>query len=220
MEHIFIVNINQLKDAALYRKYFMEQAAERQKKINLQKMEDDKRRSLGAGIVLGAILRQYGLVPKETRLKYGLGGKASVAGRPDIQFNLTHSGEFAAGVCGMDPVGIDIEKIGAVREKVAMRFFSEEEYRYMEEMEDGQQRQEAFFRLWVLKESFMKVTGLGMGLPMDSFTIRFVGQDIEVDQSVDRSKYWFKEFAVENSRMAVCSADKSVYSWEPVWISL
>lgn len=218
MEHIFIINVNRLRDESVYRRYFGAMSEERQKKINLQKMESDKLRSLGAGIVLGAILGQYGLNPGETRLKYGLNGKASVAGRPDIHFNLTHSGDFAAGVCGSGPVGIDIEKIGTVGEKVARRFFHEGEYSYLNALE-GRQRQEAFFRLWVLKESFMKATGLGMGLPMDSFEIRMGAPDIEVVQSVDGSRYYFKEFKVENSPMAVCSPDKSVAGWEPVWIS-
>lgn len=220
MEHIFIININRLRDQTVYRKYFVEMTEERQKKINLQKMETDKLRSLGAGIVLSAILKQYGLNPREARLEYSLNGKASVAGRPDVHFNLTHSGDFAAGVWGSGPVGIDIEKIGRVRERVARRFFHEGEYRYMEEMEEGQQRQEAFFRLWVLKESFMKATGLGMKLPLNSFEIRFIGQDIEVDQQVDGGRYYFKEFAVENCRMAVCTGDRSVTGWEPSWISL
>ncbi len=220
MEHIFILNINQLKDEGTFRYYFNEMSRERQDKITQHKMESDRRRSLGAGIALNAILKQYGLNPRETRLEYGTNGKASVAGRPDIHFNLTHSGDYAAGVCGVSPVGIDIEGIGVMKEKVARRFFHEGEYRYLEQIEDGQQKQEVFFRLWVLKESFMKVTGLGMGLALNAFEIRFQGQEIEVAQDVDDMKYYFKEFSLENSRMAVCSAGRPVKDWEPVWIQL
>ena len=36
-------------------------------------------------------------------------------------------------------------------------------------IEDEHKRCEEFYRLWTLKESFMKVTGLGMKLPLDSF---------------------------------------------------
>ena len=39
-------------------------------------------------------------------------------------------------------------------------------------------------------------------------------------QTVDDRHYYFKEFALENSRMAVCSADLSPASWEPAWIPL
>lgn len=220
MEHIFILNINQLKDGDTFRYYFNEMSRERQNKIMQFKMEADRLRSLGAGIALHAILKQYGINPRETCLEYGTNGKASVAGRPDIHFNLTHSGCYAAGVCGAAPVGIDIEEIGLMKVKVARRFFHDGEYRYLEQMEDGQQKQEAFFRLWVLKESFMKVTGLGMALPLNAFEIRFQGQDIEVVQELDDIRYYFKEFSLENSRMAVCSAGRPVTGWEPVWIRL
>ena len=80
MEHIFILNINQLKDEGTFRYYFNEMSRERQDKITQHKMESDRRRSLGAGIALNAILKQYGLNPRETRLEYGTNGKASVAG--------------------------------------------------------------------------------------------------------------------------------------------
>lgn len=146
MEHIFILNINQLKDGDTFRYYFNEMSRERQNKIMQFKMEADRLRSLGAGIALHAILKQYGLNPRETCLEYGTNGKASVAGRPDIHFNLTHSGCYAAGVCGAAPVGIDIEEIGLMKVKVARRFFHDGEYRYLEQMEDGQRKQEAFFR--------------------------------------------------------------------------
>ena len=143
-----------------------------------------------------------------------------MTGRPDIHFNLTHSGDFAAGVCGVGPVGIDVETVGVMKEKTARRFFHGGEYRYLEKIEDEESRREAFFRLWVLKESFMKVTGLGMRLPLNAFEIRLDGREIEVDQTVDDRHYYFKEFALENSRMAVCSADLSPTSWEPAWIPL
>ena len=220
MEHIFIVNINGLRDGSIYQTWFDQMSKERRNKIVSHKMEGDRLRSLGAGIVLGAILKQYGLDPVKTQLEYGDNGKASVTGRPDIHFNLTHSGDFAAGVCGVGPVGIDVETVGVMKEKTARRFFHEGEYRYLEKIEDEESRREAVFRLWVLKESFMKVTGLGMRLPLNAFEIRLDGREIEVDQTVDDRHYYFKEFALENSRMAVCSADLSPASWEPAWIPL
>lgn len=220
MEHIYILDLNQLNNESVYKAYFNQMPEERRKKVTAHHMQADRLRSLGAGIVLNNILKQYGLDPGETRLEYGADGKASVAGRPDIHFNLTHSGNFAAGVCGGSPVGIDVEEIRAMEERIARRFFHKGEYRYLEAIEDEQQKQEAFFRLWVLKESFMKVTGLGMRLPLDAFEIQVHEQHIEVAQTVDDRRYYFKEFVLENSRMAVCSADCTAASWEPVWISL
>lgn len=220
MEHIFIVDVNQLRNPDTFQTHFKCMPKERQDVIMKYKQEDDRLRSLGAGIVLASILKQYKLDFAQTVLAYGPNGKASVASRPDIHFNLTHSGNYAAGICGVSPVGIDVEVLGKLNEKTAKRFFHDGEYRYLMEAEDEEERRVRFFRLWVLKESFMKATGLGMQLPLNEFEISFSGQDIGVAQKVDDRTYYFKEFALENSRMAVCSADRPVAVWEPAWINL
>lgn len=220
MEHIFILDISQLRDEAMFHQQFRRMSLERQQKIMRHKQENDRLRSLGAGIVLDAILSQYGLNSASVKLEYGANGKASVAGRPDIHFNLTHSGNYAAGVCGVSPVGIDVETIGTMNERTAKRFFHDGEYQYLESAEEPREKCERFFRLWVLKECFMKVTGLGMRLPLNAFEIRIQEQNIEVVQNVDDKQYYFKEFVLEGSRMAVCSADRPAAVWEPVWIKL
>lgn len=220
MEHIFILDTSQLKDEDLFRRQFRHMPLERQQKITRHKQENDRLRSLGAGIVLHVILRQYGLDSASVKFEYGANGKACVAGRPDIHFNLTHSGNYAAGICGVSPVGIDVETIGKMNERTAKRFFHDREYQYLETAEDPQEKCQRFFRLWVLKESFMKVTGLGMKLPLNAFEIRIQGENIEVVQNVDEKQYYFKEFVLEGSRMAVCGADRPVAAWDPVWIKL
>lgn len=220
MEHIFIFDVNQLRNQDLFQAHFKCMPKERQEVVMKYKQEDDRLRSLGAGVVLASILKQYKIDFAQAVLEYGPNGKASVAGRPDIHFNLTHSGNYAAGICGVSPVGIDVEMLGALNERTAKRFFHDGEYRYLMEAEDEEERRLRFFRLWVLKESFMKATGLGMKLPLDDFEISISGQDIRVIQKVDGRQYYFKEFALENSRMAVCSADRPVAVWEPAWINL
>lgn len=218
MEHIFILDTSRLRNEDIFRRQFHRMPLERQQKITRHKQENDRLRSLGAGIVLHVILRQYGLESALVKFEYGANGKACVAGRPDIHFNLTHSGNYAAGVCGVSPVGIDVETIGKMNERTAKRFFHDREYQYLESAEDPQEKCQRFFRLWVLKESFMKVTGLGMKLPLNAFEIRIQGENIEVVQNVDEKQYYFKEFVLEGSRMAVCSADRTPAGWEPVWI--
>lgn len=220
MEHIFLLDINRLRDKSVYDAYFEQMSPERQKKITEHKMEEDRLRSLGAGIVLDAILKQYGLCQKEVTLEYVVNGKAVVRGRPEIHFNLSHSGNFAAGACGPCPVGIDIEKERRMNMKTARRFFCESEYSYLESQKDEAAQKNVFFRFWVLKESFMKVTGLGMRLALNEFEIRLKENAAEVIHSVDDRSYYFKEFTVEDSHMAVCSPDPGITDWEPVWLDL
>lgn len=220
MEHIFLLDINRLRDKSVYDAYFEQMSPERQKKITEHKMKEDRLRSLGAGIVLDAILKQHGLCQKDVTLEYVANGKAVVQGRPEIHFNLSHSGHFAAGACGSCPVGIDIETARRLDMNIARRFFHKNEYACLEAAADEDAQREMFFRFWVLKESFMKVTGLGMKLALNEFEIRLMDNGVQVLHCVDGLQYYFKEFAVEDSHMAVCSPDSSIIGWSPVCVRL
>ena len=69
-------------------------------------------------------------------------------------------------------MGCDLERIGRLRLDLAERFFCREEYEAVLMRETEEERRDCFFRYWVLKESFIKATGRGMALPLNSFSIR------------------------------------------------
>ena len=85
-------------------------------------------------------------------------------GLPEFHFSLSHSGDHSICAVSSGPVGADIEKIGNDKENIAERFFAEEERNYISDAD-------SFYMIWTLKESFMKALGLGMRLPMESFTV-------------------------------------------------
>lgn len=75
----------------------------------------------------------------------------------NLYFNLSHSDEFLVLAVGKAPLGIDIQKIGAIREKVAACYFTEAEKQLVKE-----QGATAFFEIWTQKESYVKYTGEGI----------------------------------------------------------
>lgn len=138
--------------------------------------ERHRRRFIVArGILRILIARYLGIRATDIRFEYSAKGKPSLA-EPrveDFGCNLSHSGElalyaFALGV----PIGVDVEIIRPVEhmDAIAKRFFSTLEYDMLQQVSPSD-RLEAFYNCWTRKEAYVKAEGLGLWIPLDSFTV-------------------------------------------------
>lgn len=114
-------------------------------------------------------LREYGLKRDDLWYARTAKGKPYLAGEENIDFNVTHCSGLAACVIADTPVGIDAERMGKRRMGAQKRAFTTEEQRWIEEHPCPD---EAFFRLWTLKESFVKAVGTGLSYGLDRVPIR------------------------------------------------
>ncbi|MBM18461.1 MAG: hypothetical protein CMN87_00490 [Stappia sp.] len=117
--------------------------------------------------------------PADWRFSAGPYGKPGVApGLPPLAFSLAHTRglvAIAVGAAEDGPLGLDAEDAGrSVDLAVANRFFAPVEVEDLFLLPDGE-RLRRFFTLWSLKESFLKATGLGLSLPLDTFSFTFPG---------------------------------------------
>jgi 4'-phosphopantetheinyl transferase len=86
-----------------------------------------------------------------------------------LQFNLSHSNEYAVYVFGWDrAVGIDIEYVRPMEDAddFASRFFSARESELIQSL-TGHRKWDAFFKLWTCKEAFLKANGSGLTFPLN-----------------------------------------------------
>lgn len=122
----------------------------RREKVSRIKSHAEKRRSLGAELLLH---RAFG-----EGFEYGIaeGGKPVAAG---VHFSLSHSGDFAVCAVGEDKIGADIDYPRKNPLPLAKRFFSEAEHLKIAASETPQ---EDFCALWVLKEACIKCSGEGI----------------------------------------------------------
>lgn len=127
---------------------------ERQIKILRYKLADDRKRSLGAGLIINKILNENNI--DINSIYYGSNGKPYV---DKIFFNAAHSGNFAFGVSSDKEIGCDVEIIKKPRLDVAKRFFTENEYNYIIHSENTSNE---FYKLWTIKESYIKQSGKGL----------------------------------------------------------
>lgn len=159
----------------------------RKEKISKLKLRKDKNLSLGAGLLLEQAFKRAGIEKGEIII--GKNGKPYIK-NSDFYFNLSHSGNYAVCAAAPYPIGCDIELREDVNLSIAERFFKSEEY---EDIISDKNSTEKFYRYWTLKESFMKATGLGMSLPLDSFSV-VLENPPEIKSETVKEKYFFKEF--------------------------
>lgn len=90
-------------------------------------------------------------------------------------YNISHSGDYVAVAVHEAEVGVDIERIKD-RDclKLAKRFFTDAEYEWIAEAE----HEERFYRLWTMKESYIKYRGGGLSIPLDSFSFSSLEENI------------------------------------------
>lgn len=200
---VYVGNTSSLEDTALFEKLCKTVTSQRLEKINRISRPEDKRLSLGAELLLKKALSDMGVEIFD--IDYIKNSKPFIKGEENLFFNLSHSGERVMCAVSSLEVGCDVEKIKPVNLKIAKRFFFENEYKAIAELSTGNEQQDMFFRLWTLKESFMKVTGLGMKLPLDSFNIDISEDGISVSQNVDKNIYYFNEYDLEAGyKYSVC----------------
>lgn len=90
-------------------------------------------------------------------------GKPSIAGHPEIFFNLSHCKEAAICVVSDRPVGVDVESVRSFNDSLVRYTMNEDEVREIEAAED---RAVAFIRLWTKKEAALKLEGTGISKDM------------------------------------------------------
>lgn len=204
MLRLLTMNVLPLEGDELFERCKQQLSAFRREKIERYRFRKDQLLSLGAGLLLDCGLQAFGLREKEMEYRLGENGKPFFASEPGIYFNLSHSNTQVLAAIGDCPVGCDIEWRKPVDLKLARRFFHEDEYAAIAAESTEEERQRLFFRIWTLKESYMKCSGLGFRQPLDSFCIR-LGENPTVDAE-DGEAVRFREYdAVDGYCAALCA---------------
>ncbi len=178
MAKVLIEDISYLNDPQCFSENYERMSAYRKGAIDAMKLQKDRILSLGAGILLEKALNSCGLSGKYA-IAYGKYGKPYFPEiRDRFRFSLSHSGTMAMCVFSSDAenrtfsTGCDIQEKRKTDLKIAERFFHPSEYELIMKEADHEKRTELFYRLWTLKESFLKASGTGTLLSMKDFRIQ------------------------------------------------
>jgi len=200
---LYIMDTQWFADSTYYQECYHQLSAFRRAKIDKYHFLKDKKLSLGAGLLLDSGLREYGLREADVRIELKENGKPYLPDYPQIHFNLTHSENMVLAVFADTEVGCDIEYTKEADLELAKRFFCPEEYEFIAGMK-GEKKDNAFFQLWTLKESFLKATGMGLALPLNAFELYMSGGKIKVRQDYDEFGYGIRQYNFGKYWAAVC----------------
>ena len=132
-------------------------------------------------------------------------GKPSLAEHSGIYYNLSHADGIAACIVSGSECGIDCEQVRNFRPNVMKRAFSTSERELVENSPESE-RDQLFFRLWTLKEAYVKALGIGISYPLDKAEFSFDGKSIVT--SIEG--YDFRQYILGNGRFIVSVCEKII----------
>lgn len=201
---LYAASVLPLKDTELYHLAYNTASVERRQKVDKYRFEKDRYLSLGADMLMRYILHEANIAYEHVNIKTNAFGKPYFEDI-NLNFNISHSGDWVICAISDSEVGCDIEKIQSADLKIAKQFFCADEYLHISQQASVTERERLFYRYWTLKESFIKATGKGMNIPLNAFHIE-LSENICIKQFEDQRKYSFTEFNdVPGYCCAVCS---------------
>jgi len=181
---LYIADTECLENSELFSRLFDTVPKNRREKINGKGLENDKRLSLAAGLLLKHALEENGAQLSEDTAALGEKGKPYFEGATDLHFNLSHSGRKALCIISEREVGCDVEKIRAYNPRLAAYVCSKKQLAALEALPENE-RDEAFIKLWTMKESYMKAIGYGIGIRASTIEFPIDGCSVYSYKAVD-----------------------------------
>jgi len=123
-----------------------------------------------------------------------------------IRFNLSHcDGLVLCGVTREVDIGVDVEdtqRSAVAAPEQLSSYFSETEIAELVHL-PKEQRKSRFFDYWTLKESYIKARGMGLAIPLSSFSFHFEGNNLNgfsIHPSLedDANKWQFRQMVMNH----------------------
>jgi 4'-phosphopantetheinyl transferase len=126
---------------------------------------------------------------------------------PRVNFNVSHSGQWIVCAFSDCPVGVDVQRIRPIDCDIARRIYSKEEYQKLQS-KSREEKLSYFYELWTFKESYIKAVGMGLSIPLNSFTVEIENNTATIKNNNDLH---LRQYELgEEYKMAVCGYDHNI----------
>lgn len=174
--HLYVVNTADAKNIRAMADCEPLLSADEKERRTLFHFERDRRQYTLTRALLRRLLSIYRpqLKPMEWTFDQNSFGKPFIRGEPStgLQFNLSHTRDMIVFAFAADRlIGVDVEwcsrEINVM--ELAEQVFAKTEITLLQNTPGIRQR-DLFFRMWTLKEAYVKCLGMGLSIPLNSFT--------------------------------------------------
>ncbi len=155
------------------------------------------------------LLAEYGFKESFKRtasLCHSESGKPYFYGERKAFVSISHSEGLCLAAISDSEIGVDIEYMKQGDERLlrlAQRYFTPGEVQYIEK-----EPYPRFYKVWCMKESYIKYTGEGFTCPLGSFSV--------LDPQKAPIGIIFTDFTYGNYKIAVCSEENATF--EPTYV--
>jgi 4'-phosphopantetheinyl transferase len=210
--HVWLGRESLLDDASIRSRFDALLAADERERRDRMKFERGRNEQLLTRGMLREVLSRYApdIAPGDWRFIRGDASRPSLAPPFDstgLHFNIAHTaGLVVLAVGHMPRIGVDVEALGRkAPTHLADRYFSPLEVAGLHALAP-EELPRRFFRLWTLKEAYLKAIGTGVagGLGTMTFTLDEPG-GIRFERAADptTSRWAFREFCPTGFQVAL-----------------
>lgn len=200
MVFVYATMINNLPDPAAFPECLEGLLEDRKEKTLRYKQEIKRKQSLGAGLLLNHVFKLHGI--NVNGLTCGKNGKPEAEG---ICFNISHSHDMVVCALSEHNVGCDVEKIRSISDGMEEHYFTSNENLHLRQY-NGAEKLREFFRIWTMKESYIKMTGEGTSLGLSRVEFE-LGDHIKVFREGTECSCSVKEYDIPGYRLSVCAEE-------------
>lgn len=220
MTAVYYAKVFPLLEEDTFLQYLEKVEKRRREKLLHMKDQGSISHTLTAGCLLHKVLCKWTETDPECSLPFEIGygkeGKPYLLEKPEIHFNLSHSGGYVCCAIADMPVGVDIQKKTVVKSGIAGRFFTDADNQKLSECGE-KEKTDLFFRMWSIKESFVKLTGKGLKQGMDSFEINWQKGIILEEDKNEPSAYFMECADMPAYSFCVCTKEPQKDAvWEEI----
>jgi 4'-phosphopantetheinyl transferase len=133
------------------------------------------------------------LVDNKFDIITGCNGKPYVIGVNKFYISKTYTHEKFYMAVSLFNIGLDAELVRPINIKIAERFFTEKEKKFISTSND---KMYDFYKIWTRKEAYVKATG-------SSLVTELKNKDVTEDK-IDQNEFSFSTFQMDRTIMTLC----------------